>query len=760
MRVVSDDDASRTGATPLLGRPGARLALVLLLGAALQALLLVHDGRANPFARAPLNDARVYWDWAGDLARGEWIGGAPYFSAPLYPHVAGLVRAVGGELTALYVVQALLHLATAALVFRVARERAGLGAATFAALLWVLVDDAGYGTGRVLNGAVQCFTVALLLERALAFQKSPGSARALAFGGAFGLATLANPVLLALAPFAAAWCAWSSPPGARARVALLTLATTLACVAPATVHNALACGEFVPVSAQAGVTFFHGNAPGADGTYHAIEGVSSDRIKQNVDARELVRGETDGSWNATSSAWLHRGLAWWRAEPGSALVLALRKLWWFLTGRAYGDIYLPELEAEEGWSRARDFAPLPAAWLVLPALFAACCLARAPRHHAPELALLLVPLATVVVFWYSPRYRLPALPVACVLVAGALLGAVPRARRLAAAIAVIVAMLTGPLNRALGFDALDGLRPAFQFHAGKAWLESGRLEEAAQRFRKATELGHPEANSALGDVLRRMGRPSDALELLRDGVLRQPNSVYARRTLAVGLAETRAFAEARREFEAALALDPRDWESLSGLGGVLYELGELARAAEALRRAIELRPDFDAAHYNLGVVLEAARDLDGAMLAYDAAVHANPKLARATHKLAILKVAHADFRGALQDLAYGRKHAPDDRDLATTSAWLLATAPDAADRDGRQALALVEPWCRTEPADPGLWNIRAAALAECGRFGEAVEDGVKALQLAGPGAPEEARTELAKRIELYRQGRPFHQPRH
>ncbi|MBI5362305.1 MAG: hypothetical protein HZA53_03940, partial [Planctomycetes bacterium] len=203
-------DVPPSGATPLparsgvgLGRPGVHLALVLLLGAALQALLLVHDGRVNPFARAPLNDARVYWDWAGDLARGQWIGGAPYFSAPLYPHAAGIVRALGGELTALYVVQALVHLATAALVFRVALGRAGLAAGTLAALLWVLIDDAGYGTGRVLNGGVQGFTVALLLERALAFQASPRTARALAFGGAFGLATLANPVLLALAPFAA-----------------------------------------------------------------------------------------------------------------------------------------------------------------------------------------------------------------------------------------------------------------------------------------------------------------------------------------------------------------------------------------------------------------------------------------------------------------------------------------------------------------------------------------------------------------------------
>ena len=731
---------------------------MLAIGALLQGLALAHDWSANPFARVPLNDARVYWDWGGDLARGEWVGTTPYFSAPLYPHLVGLVRALGGELLALYVVQIFLHLATAALVFRVAGARAGAGAATLAAALWLLLDDAGFGTARVLNGALQCFTVALLAERAIAFEREATRARALLLGLAFGFATLANPVLLALAPLAVGWAAWSSTIGARARSALLVSSAFLAMIAPATLHNALACGEFIPVSAQGGVTFVHGNAPGADGTYKAIEGVSSDRIKQNVHARELVLGETDGSWSATSSAFFRRGLAWWRDEPGTALALAARKLWWFVSGRQYGDLYLPGLEAEPGWSRADRFAPLPAAWLVLPALVAAVLLARRSRRFAPELALLLVPLVTVVVFWYSPRYRLPAMPVACILVAGTLLGSTPRRDKLVCGAALLLAMAGGPLNRAIDFDRLEPLRPAFEFHAGKALLEQERFDAAAAHFRAATELGHPEAASALGDALRRMGRPSDALQLLRDAVLRQPDSVYARRALAVALAQARDFEAARREFEAALALDPRDWESLSGLGGVLFELGELPRAAERLRAAIAARPDFDAAHYNLGVVLEAARDLDGAMLAFEGALHVNPKLARAAHRLAILKVAHADFRGALAVLAHGREHAPDDRDLATTSAWLLATAPDAADRDGRKALALVDPWCRKEPGDPGLWNIRAAALAECGRFVEAVEDGARALELAGLGAPEEARTELAKRIELYRQGRPFHQP--
>src|SRR5258705_240643 len=102
-------------------------------------------------------------------------------------------------------------------------------------------------------------------------------------------------------------------------------------IAPATVHNWLACRELIAVSAQGGVTFFHGNAPGATGVYHAIPGISENRIQQNIDARTLVAAETDGSWGATSDHFFRKGVAYWRSDPAAALSLVARKLWYFAT---------------------------------------------------------------------------------------------------------------------------------------------------------------------------------------------------------------------------------------------------------------------------------------------------------------------------------------------------------------------------------------------------------------------------------------------
>ena len=70
---MTHQEERRADARPGIGRSAtAALFTVLVVGAVLQALHLAHEWRSNPFARDPLNDARVYWDWAGDLAAGRY----------------------------------------------------------------------------------------------------------------------------------------------------------------------------------------------------------------------------------------------------------------------------------------------------------------------------------------------------------------------------------------------------------------------------------------------------------------------------------------------------------------------------------------------------------------------------------------------------------------------------------------------------------------------------------------------------------------
>ncbi len=131
------------------------LLILLGLGAAVHGWILAQQLAGAPFARVPMVDAEVYWDWAGVLAGGQWQGDTPFFSAPLYPYLLGVLRSLGAGLTAVYLLQLVMHLCTSALVWWVGRERFDGRTGLLAATLWLLAQGPAYANLRILAGPVQ-----------------------------------------------------------------------------------------------------------------------------------------------------------------------------------------------------------------------------------------------------------------------------------------------------------------------------------------------------------------------------------------------------------------------------------------------------------------------------------------------------------------------------------------------------------------------------------------------------------------------------
>ncbi len=742
------------------GVPRRILAAILAAGLLAQAWILIAGWQSNPLERVPLNDARAYWDWGARIARGDLVDTLPFQSAPLYPYVVGAVRALGGGLAALFALQAVLHVATAWLIARCAGARFGWAAGLVGAALYLMLRDPAFHTGRVLNCTLQAFATAWLWERALAASRRPGWRSALALGGVGAFAVLANPTFAPLLLLLPAWLVWHLGWGARAwKLAGAAALVGVAGIAPATLHNWLASREFVPLSAQAGLGFYHGNQPGADGIYRAAEGVSTDRVRQSLDARDAVRAESDGTWSGTSRAYLRRGLAFWRAEPGEAAVLALKKVWWFLAGRTYGDVYVADLEADDGLSSALALAPMPVAWWTLPALVALCLLARRPREHAPELLLFLATLATVAAFWYSPRYRMPAAPLIAALGGMALVAVArperSRARAWVFGAALGTSVLLAVALRASGRDRPESFRAQFEAQVGDALLLEGDPGGAALRYERAAALGAPGAAAKRADALRRAGRVEDAIAALRAAVEREPRSAYARRSLAVALAQAGDPAGARAEFEAALRLDPNDAEAESGLGSALLALGDAAAATRHQRRAIGISPGFANAHANLARALHAVGDPAAAEASFREALRLDPRSANALGGLADLLIEARRWSEGLATLRTLTDARAGDRALALNLAWWLATCPDAAARDPRAALARVEDLLTRSDLGSQDLDTLAAVLAANGRFAEAVALAERCLARLRAEGPAVVIPEVEARLELYRAGRAY-----
>ena len=92
-------------------------------------------------------------------------------------------------------------------------------------------------------------------------------------------------------------------------------------------------------------------------------------------------------------------------------------------------------------------------------------------------------------------------------------------------------------------------------------------------------------------------------------------------------------------------------------------------------------------------------------------------------------------------------------------AWALAASPDDELRNGAEAVRLAERACELTHYGQSLFiGTLAAAYAEAGRFPEAVATAEKAEQLATTAGSKKPAGENRQRLELYRAGKPYHDP--
>jgi spermidine synthase len=107
----------------------------------------------------------------------------------------------------------------------------------------------------------------------------------------------------------------------------------------------------------------------------------------------------------------------------------------------------------------------------------------------------------------------------------------------------------------------------------------------------------------------------------------------------------------------------------------------------------------------------------------------------------------------LQDAAFFQ---PSKLPLIDNLAWLQAAAPDAAVRDGPEALRLAHLCCQaTNHVQPGHLKTLAAAYAETGNFEDAVRTAEKALSLARQTSQTMLTDELETQVSLYREGKAY-----
>ena len=222
--------------------------------------------------------------------------------------------------------------------------------------------------------------------------------------------------------------------------------------------------------------------------------------------------------------------------------------------------------------------------------------------------------------------------------------------------------------------------PDVQNRLGEALERIGALDGAVDAYRRAVaeRPGFRKASNNLILALSKVGKGAEAVERARALVAEAPADPDRLFTLGLALSEqdvdqsiaafTRALelaprhtlarynlalvlrrvdrpADALRELDRALAIERRP-EALYTQGVIYWHQGDLTRAAESLRGAVAVSPDYADAHYALGGVLKTERDWGGAADALRKAIALQPDLFSARYALAQVLRAAGDERGA------------------------------------------------------------------------------------------------------------------
>lgn len=199
----------------------------------------------------------------------------------------------------------------------------------------------------------------------------------------------------------------------------------------------------------------------------------------------------------------------------------------------------------------------------------------------------------------------------------------------------------------------------------------------------------------------------------------------------------------------AATLEPLSPAWHLALGGALSRSGRRDESILQFQKALEISPDNAEAENNLGFTLlqagrpgEAIPYFQGA-LQTQKTYQAYYNLAFALHRAGRIAEAIAGYRNSLQ---LQSQFLPAQTDLA----WILATWPDPAVRNGNEAVTLAEQARQqSNSQNAQVLRVLAAGYAETGRFPDAMTTAKQALLLANTQSRSALAAEIQAELTLY-----------
>lgn len=296
---------------------------------------------------------------------------------------------------------------------------------------------------------------------------------------------------------------------------------------------------------------------------------------------------------------------------------------------------------------------------------------------------------------------------------------------------------------------------------GVAWLNAGDFEMAEIDLNKAIilEPGNAFTHYARALVFRQQGKHREAIRDLDESLRIDPAPTqYARCDL---FGERAACWSALLEHQKAiddltesLNHKPDVASGFEQRGWNRHWLGDFRGAEADYSEAIRITPDDKRLYLSRAACRGLLGDDPGAVKDLEMAGDAVPETTRLALEAYRLNQV-GEHRQAIETYESVLRADPEEPNSLNNLAWILATCPDDAIRDGERAVVLAEKACQRTHFKVGIYiETLAAAYAEIGRF----DDAIRTQEQAESMLTEEDLRKWGFIRKLYESRQPYRQP--
>lgn len=602
--MTTPQRSPRTVSEPAPTTPTPRLLLGVLLTALVLRVLQVASAARSPITFNPGADESYY------LQFGEWVAAHGLavpttfaFMDPAYGYLVGAVFAAAGPaVLAVYLLQAILDVVTAWLLYRCGVALGSTRGGLVAAAIYAFYGTAILFTTTALKATLVAFCAAGWTLLALRALQRPTAMRWIALGLAGGLVVGVRGNLLLWSIGALASLPWLAPRmSVRRRVVdagTLALGLAVGLSVWSLRHAQLDLG-WSPLPFNGGIVLHH--------TYNPSNPRALMQLPEWVNYRhpvEIWRGyarEAERihgrpmSPREISSYWQREALEYLTANPAGLAINVSRKLRELVAA--------PEIPNNRIYTQERALSPVlsalpaPFPWVLALGLAGLAVLLVRDRRAWAVLIPLATCVATALVFFPEDRFRfhgVPTLIIGAGMVVDRLIAWTNARSWIPVAVAgtaiAVIAALSLALGRGVHYPTREIEREAW------GYLRMGDAARAEALAREALASGDDNArvHELLGFLASRRSDHAEAVRHFGAAVALRPNAAGSWFSLAENLDKSGDTQAALASIDAALGREPlADYALFKGR--ILERLGDQASAIDAYRQAADAGPEPESA---------------------------------------------------------------------------------------------------------------------------------------------------------------------